>query len=268
MMKTRRALLATLSVGALVAVPAVTVTTAGAGVATATVTVAQMATYSAGNNFPLTVCIDGDILAEDVASGTLVEPTIVAAGIHDIVFVQGDDCNDESPFIEGSFEASAGADITVMSYWGEGRGIGVFDNDPTCVPVGTSRVTVRNAAPPTVDYVLTPDGGEPTALVSDLATGEQGVGEPPAGHYTDRRFVDAGTTDTVVAFGPTDLESGEDGVLYLYGGADGSSGYGYYAGENPCDPTTPTTPTTAAPATTTTTSAAQVIAETTPRFAG
>lgn len=234
-------------------------TPAQAGVqAAATVTFVNAVTYDFDNDFELTVCVDGESVADDLSTGASTEALAVDAGEHFVSFVQGTDCEDDG-FVEDDITFDPAANLTVMAWWGgEGRGISVFENDISCVPSGQSRITLRNgsAADP-VALLLTQDG-DPETVIEDVATAEEGATEVGAGDYT---AVDVTDGDWIDELGAQTFEDGTSYVIYVYGGNDGSPGASF--GPELADPCSTTT--TAAPTTTVATAAAAAVR---PTFTG
>jgi hypothetical protein len=203
---------------------------------TGAVSFANAVTYDFGNNFELTVCLDGVAQVEDLATGATYGPVDVAVGDYDVAFVQGSDCSDSEPFVSGSLTVAPDANLTVMAWWGsEDRDISVFDNDTSCVPAGQSRVTVRNGSTQApVDLVVTPEGGTATVAVSGVGEGDEATATLAAGAYSSVGVFYA--SDPLEGLGAQTFEDGSSYVIYVYGGADGSAGAS--AGPvvaNPCE---------------------------------
>jgi hypothetical protein len=230
---------------------------AQAGVqAAATVTFVNAATYDFDNDFELTVCVDGDSVADDLSTGASTEPLAIAAGAHDIEYVQGTDCSEDSIFVEDTITFDAAANLTVMAWWSnDGRGISVFENDISCVPAGQSRITLRNGS--AADLVSLSLDDDP--VIEDVATGEEGATEVDAGDYATEVFTGE---FTIADMGDQTFADGTAYVIYVYGGNDGSPGASF--GPNLVDPCSTTT--TAAP--TTTAAAAAAAATVRPTFTG
>lgn len=236
-------------------------TPAHAGVqAAATVTFVNAVTYDFGNDFELTVCVDGESVADDLSTGASTEPLAIAPGEHDIAYVQGTDCTDESPFVDETLIFDPAANLTVMAWWGsDDRGISVFENDISCVPSGQARLTLRNGSVvEPIDVVVTPDGGESSTVIEGVSTGEEGATEIAAGDYSAVDLSSEGTYE----LGPQTFEDGSSYVIYAYGGNDGSAGATF--GPVLTDPCSTTTTT----ATTSTTAATAAAATVRPTFTG
>jgi hypothetical protein len=234
-------------------------------VETGSVTIVNAVAYDAPQDFPLTVCIDGELIEAEVSTETTLDPIDLEPGTYNFEFFQGGDCGGSE--IDREVTVAAGDNITVMAYWGdEGQDIAVFDNDVSCVDDGFTRVTFRHGASDApADWFITPDGGSPEEVLSDVAAGEQAVASDlVAQAYSASELREAGTDFVLLDTGePGDLTTTTAYYLYFFGGNDGETGYFTSSVEvEACeDPTTTTT----APATTTTAAAAAVV---TPRFTG
>jgi hypothetical protein len=231
---------------------------AGAGVTggTGQVTMVHAATYDAGQNFPVTVCVDGDVLLEEFNTTDIAGPVPVTAGEYDVTIFNPpqNDCTGV-PAIQGTLGVAPGANLTAMAYWGpEGPALAVLTNDDRCVEPGNSRVTSRHAAG--VGPVDLTVGG--AVVLSNLAPGGQASLDVPAGDYAGAQLVLAGTEDLVLDLGTTTVVAGFHLVAYYYGGADGE--VGVFTDEIPLD-------TCAQPVETTTTAAAPT-ATARPAFTG
>jgi hypothetical protein len=233
-------------------------TPAQAGVqAAATVTFVNAVTYDFDNDFELTVCVDGESVADDLSTGASTEPLAIDAGEHFVSYVQGTDCEDDG-FVEDDITFDPAANLTVMAWWGlEDRGISVFEDDISCVPSGQSRLTLRNgsAADP-VSLSLAQDA-DPETVIEDVATGEEGTTEVAAGDYTANVF----SGEFLISDFDETFADGTSYVIYVYGGNDGSPGASF--GPELVDPCSTTT--TAAPTTTVATAAAAAVR---PTFTG
>jgi len=249
------------------------------GASGAQVTVGQAATPSAGAaDFPLSVCIDGDLIQADMAAGTISTPLSLAAGDHVVDFIQSEDCSDE-PWARGDFNVIDGDNVTLMSWWGNAdHGVATLRNDVECIPNGMARISFRNAAAVSSDgpdapvsFHVTPQGGTESTLFNGLVVGDQNRAEIPVGSYTGMRVTVTGSGSEVANLAAEDFTNGEHQTIYLYGGADGDVGTFSGPPETlpPCDvpsTTTTTAPTTTAPTTTTPPTVRAVAV--TPRFTG
>jgi hypothetical protein len=198
-------------------------TVVDAGMATGSVTFVNAITYDAENDMPMTICVDGDLIVEDLSTTEFFGPVDIAAGTYVVDFMQDTDCADD-PFASGSVTIEPGADATIMGWWGvEGRDVTLFDNDLSCTE--SSRFTLRHgAATDAVDMSVTPDGGSSTEVISDLAPGDQQAADLAVGAYEGGEITESSSEDPIVDLGPDTIAVGEVRVAYLFGGADGAIG--------------------------------------------
>ncbi len=236
-------------------------TPAGAGGGTS-VTFVNAVTYDAGQDFPLTLCIDGTLQQADVSTGSSVGPLNLASGDHLIDWVQGSDCTTGS-FVSDTVTIDPNANVTVMAWWGsDGRGISVLPNDTSCLDAGQARITLRHAAATdAVDFAVTPQGGSSTVIITNVAVGAQGAATVAAGPYSSGVITGTGGGPTVVTLGAQTLVAGSSYTLYLYGGNDGEIGYFLGPVEELSQCVAPTS-------SSTTSTTAAVSAETRPTFTG
>jgi len=226
--------------------------------AAATVTFVNAVTYDFDNDFELTVCVDGESVADDLSTGASTEPLAIDAGEHLVSYVQGTDCTDDG-FVEENISFDPAANLTVMAWWGsEGQGISVFEDDISCVPSGQSRITLRNGSATTFVSLSLAQDGDPETVIEDVVTGEEGATEVAAGDYDAVVF---SGESTITDLGGQTFADGTSYVIYVYGGNDGSPGASF--GPELVDPCSTTT--TAAPTTTAATAAAATVR---PTFTG
>jgi hypothetical protein len=233
---------------------------AQAGVAVASVTFVNAVTYDAGQDFPLTVCLDGVAQGEELSTGTFLGPVDIAPGDYFVSFVQGTDCTDDG-FVEDTITVPADGNITVMAWWGlDDRGISVLANDISCIDEGLARITLRHAGAATaLDMSVTPEGGTSTEIITGVDVGDQGTADLAAGPYSSGLIETVGGVP-VIALGSQTLEPGSAYTLYVYGGNDGDIGY-FLGPVVPLDPC-------AEPTSTSTSTSVAVAAETRPTFTG
>jgi hypothetical protein len=221
-------------------IPAANAGVAGSG----EVTIVHAATFDAGTDFPVTVCVDGEVLIEEFNTTDIEGPLTLPAATYNVqIFAPNQtDCVGD-PALAADITVADGDDVTVMAYWGpEGPAVTVLENDTSCVEAGQGRVTARHAAGAgPVDVTV---GG--AAVLSGLAPGGQASLDVPAGAYPGVEVVLAGTTDVVLDLGTVTAVENVNLVAYVYGGADGD--VGVFTDEIPLETCPePITPTTAAP---------------------
>jgi hypothetical protein len=233
----------------------------------AAVRVVHAATYSATEEFPVTVCLDGVLVDDDFRVGQVIEDEL-PAGLYQVdVFVGTDqECVEGDGAISEEIAVSAGDDVTVAAIWpSDGPTLAVWPNDYSCTDAGLARAAVRHGATTggPVD-VLATVGGDEIPVIEGLDEGAQDIGDAPAGiELADIRVVPAGTDITAIAIGDVTFDEGVVYEIYAIGGADGDLGFFVLTVDvGVCE--TPVTPTTAAP----TTTAAASPAAATPRFTG
>jgi hypothetical protein len=221
-------------------------TTAGAGQSEGgQVTIVHAATFDAGTNFPVTVCVDGEVFLEEFNTTDIAGPVDLPAANYDVqIFAPPQADCDGAADIQGDLGVAPGADLTAMAYWGpEGPALAVLNNDSTCVDPGNGRVTARHAAGAgPVDVTVSG-----AVVLSNLAPGGQASLDVPAGDYPGVEVVLAGTQDLVLDLGTITVVEGVNLVAYVYGGGDGE--VGVFTDEIPLQPCAqPLEPTTTAAA--------------------
>lgn len=254
--------LALLAVAALVAVGLMPASAGAGGTAgTGMVTIVHDATYSAEESFPVTLCVDGDLVDDDFQWGDLLGPLELPAATYAVgVYIGAGQICEGEPDIAADLVVAAGDDITAAAIWtSAGPALTVWPNDSSCVDAGEGRVTVRHGADTggPVDVVGTV-GGTETTLVSGLAEGAQASADVPAPlAATGVAVVPAGGGAPLITIGDVTFQPGVNTVVYAGGGNDGPAGVfvdviELTTCETPVEPTTTTTTTAAAqPATVT-----------------
>ena len=275
----RRAVALVMAAVAAAGLSVVAPVTASTVAAPAQVTVVNAYSFDTGENLPLSVCLYGILIAQNLSTEASVGPVTLPSGDvnADVTLGSISDCNSEPDF-SVPVTIPAGGNVTLMVYWSlQNQSVAVLPNDTSCLDPGTARLTLRHGAgvrtqseDENVDLWATPPGGTFTKLVSDLAPGDQATTDQPAGTYTDGVVDQAGNTvaDPVLTLGNLDLVAGQELVVYLYGGVDGSVGSFTQVNQlTTCQQPT-TTSTTAAPTTTTAPPAAAKAVTATPAFTG
>jgi hypothetical protein len=191
----------------------VLVTTPATAADTATVSILH-----AVPDTPVDVYVNGDLLLDDFAPGTLTDPQQLPAGSYDIQVFPADAAdNSGTALFGGSAEVPAGANATVVAHLSEAGDptLTPFVNDVSAIPAGQARATVRHtAAAPAVDVRA---GGQVVAPA--LTNPNEATLTVPAGTVS-ADVVLAGTE--TVAIGPADLElaEGTTTIVYAWGSAE------------------------------------------------
>ncbi len=254
---------ALLALVGLTAVLLPTAADAGAG-DPAAVRIVHAATYSANEDFPVTLCVDGELVDGDFVVGDFIDTELPAADYQVDIFVGTDqECIEGEGAISDLLSVPAGADVTVAAIWPNGGPtLAVWENDYSCTDPAVARVASRHAATTNgpVD-VLATVGGEELVIVEGLAEGEQDIQDGVTGiELTDVRAVPTGGDETLIEFGDLSFDEGVVYEIYAIGGNDGPAGFFVLTVDvGVCEQ-----PTTSAP----TTTAAAAAAAATPRFTG
>lgn len=248
-----------LALGAILALGLALAAPAGAGLTEGSgeLTIVHAATFDAGDPFPVTLCIDGDIVNDDFEVGDIIGPDTTPAGTYDVDIFTGagkPDCTG-LPQLSTTVEVQDGDDLTVMAYWDNaefnGPALTVLDNDNDCTEPGEGRLTARHAADaPAVNVVADAQSTSPVEIFSDLENGQQATTDLAADTYPDVEVQQASDDSLVVDLGDVTITEAEQLVVYVIGGADGDVGFFTDTiDEDTCDqPTTTTTSTTVTPA--------------------
>jgi len=205
--------------------------TAGAGAApTGQVTIVHDATFNApGSPFPVTVCIDGEVIDGDFRWGDTLGPLSLPADTYFVaVFVGADESCDGKTGLADELTVNDGDDITVAAIWPSTvPGLVVWPNDSSCYePATSARLTVRHGAatdgPVDVAGIV---NDERTLIISDLPEGGQQTVDVPGGLIANDVVVaSAGNPDNVIIeVGDLTLAAGNHYVVYAGGGSDGGA---------------------------------------------
>jgi hypothetical protein len=244
----RLALLAVVAAVAIGLLPAAN--SGAAGTDTGLVTIVHDATYDASAPFPVTLCIDDEVVDGNFTWGDIIGPVELPAATYAVDIYAGVDqpCSGP-PAISGDLVVAAGDNITAAAIWTsqtQGPALVVWPNDSSCVAAGQGRVTVRHGADTggPVDIVVIVDGVESTPIVG-LAEGAQASVDVPAPlDATSVKVVAAGGGATLIDIGPMTFPAGVNTVVYAGGGNDGAAGvFGDTIDLTTCaTPTTPSIP--------------------------
>ena len=274
-----------LAIAALVASSAVPLAVQSAAPASAagstTVYVVNAFTYDASSPAgSVSVCVDGVLAVENLAAGAKAKLGGFATGNHTVDVYNGDvsDCSTPGDESTASFPSSTFSTLMIYKAFDDNtfHAVALDDEDSTCVAAGLGRLVLRNAAETdtgSLDIYGTPSGGSPQLLVSDVSVGAQGAADLPVGTYSDVTVTEHGNTSSVFTADNITIAADTVGWLYLWGGADGSSGsFSITGGLDACSvvTTTTTAPTTTIASTSTSVApatAAQPVAAT-PTFTG
>lgn len=271
-------------------VPTVMVSSQAVAADSAKATIIDLSTYSADEDFPGYLCLDGEKLEGPRSGGMFhvtdsVGPLELTPGSHELAFVQefawSDElgCGDEE-VLASPFSVDAGDNVTVgVSSFNpvedsDFPAVMVWDNMPTCTEPGHARIGVRNAA---VAYA---EGGwSPLSVAGDvdgengpIADGLEWGDQSRLDTVAPVEFVDVTVTadymdDKLVVDGNVSLDPGDGQMLYLYGGFDGD--VGIFAGPKMHPGVCGQVSTSIAPTTSTTSTIVEQQAQRiTPRFAG
>jgi hypothetical protein len=222
----------------------------------ALVRVVHAATYSADDDFPVTLCLDGELVDGDFRVGDVLD-TELPAGAYQVDIFTGTEqaCVEGAGAISEEIAVEAGDDVTVAAIWPSGGPtLAVWPNDYSCTDPGSARVALRHGADTggPVD-VLATVGGEELAVVEGLAEGAQDIQEAPAGLPLEGvRVVPAGSEGpTLIDVGDVTFDEGVVYEIYAIGGNDGPAGVFVLTVEvDLCEtPVESTTSTTATPTT-------------------
>lgn len=217
--------------------------------------------------FPVTVCVNNDIIDDDFRTGEVIGPVELPAGTYEAEVFAGTVANcDGTPAIAASIPVTAGTNATAMAYWAvgaeQGPSLALLPNPVDCTEAGEGRVVARHAAgAPPVDVLA--DG---SPLFTGLANGEQDSADVPAGTYSVDVIVPPDTP--VLEDIPLTVTEGQVSIAYVIGNVDGPPTA--FVQEIPVEecPAPTTTTTTTTTLVTTTTAAPIRPATVTPTFTG
>jgi Domain of unknown function (DUF4397) len=163
------------------------------------------------------VYANGEPLLTDFKPGTLTDPVALPAGDYDLkVVAAGDGAEGKAIMEADGVGVPPGANITVAAHLDEaGKPVLTpYVNDPSLIPAGQARLTVRHdAAAPAVDVRA---GGDP--VFTDLTNPDEASAVLPAGTAT-ADVVLAGTDKVVIGPADLDLAEGTHTIVYAWGSA-------------------------------------------------
>jgi hypothetical protein len=161
------------------------------------------------------VYVNGDLLLDDFAPGTLTDPQQLPAGTHEVAILPGDAADASADPIIGPADITveAGGNYTVVAHLdADGNPTATpFGNDTSRVGAGEGRVTVRHvAAAPEVS--VSADGNE---LIASLANPDEAVTAVPAATYAVEVAPASGGDAVLTADLP--VTEGANTIVYAWG---------------------------------------------------
>lgn len=167
-------------------------------------------------NTPVDVWVDGAVLLEDFAPGTLTPALDLPAGDYEVVITAPDDPITAPVIGPATFTLAANTSYTVVAHLDVGGAptATAFVNDLTTIPAGQGKLTVRHtAAAPDVDIlangaVAFPGLTNPNEVKADLPVGT-----------ISAAVALAGTTTPVIGPADVDIQEGVNTIVYAWGSA-------------------------------------------------
>lgn len=160
------------------------------------------------------VWVDGAVLLEDFAPGTLTDPLDLAAGDYEVVITAANDPITSPAIGPVTLTLEANMSYTAVAHLAaDGTPTAtMFTNDLTTIPAGQGKLTVRHtAAAPAVDILA--DGAP---AFTNLENPNEVKANLPVGTIS-AAVAAAGTTDPLI--GPTDvtIQEGVNTIVYAWG---------------------------------------------------
>lgn len=228
-------------------------------ITTLTITSAATPDYPS-DDFPLTVCLDGQATVLELGDQASYED---AAGAHQAqVFYNDDGQCTGTPAASLDFTVAEGDLAGLVVGWNT---LFTYVLDTSCMEAGTGRIQLANGADFTQRadyYAISEESDAVVLLAADALPGSSVlVPDVPAGPYVIRAYTpgtpNPATTAPIAQFGAFSLQAGYQTQVFLTGQYDGESTFGNFTfsqGPLVCSEEEP--PPTTAPPTTSTTAAA------------
>jgi hypothetical protein len=167
-------------------------------------------------HFVADVYVDGKLLLNGFEPEAAAGPLELAPGTYHLAIRDVGASSDAPPALAATVELRAGHNYTAAAHLspGDGVALSLFDNDISPIPLGKSRLVVRDlaAAPPLNVQV---DG---TTLFAGLRSSRSRSSVIGPGAYRIGAQADDGSSVTIPAT-PVELSAGEEGFVYVIGSA-------------------------------------------------
>ena len=160
------------------------------------------------------VWVNGEVLLEDFAPGTLTNPLDLAAGDYEVVITAADDPITSPAIGPVTLSLAANTSYTAVAHLAaDGSPTAtLFTNDLATIPAGQGKLTVRHtAAAPAVDILA-----NGVAAFTNLENPNEVKADLPAGTIS-AAVAATGTTEPVI--GPADvaIQEGVNTIVYAWG---------------------------------------------------
>ncbi len=167
-------------------------------------------------NTPVDVWVDGAVLLEDFAPGTLTPALDLAAGDYEVVITAPNDPITSPVIGPATFTLAANTSYTVVAHLDAGGAptATAFVNDLSTIPAGQGKLTVRHtAAAPAVDILA-----NGTAAFTNLTNPNEVKADLPVGTISAAVAL-TGTTAPVIGPANVDIQEGVNTIVYAWGSA-------------------------------------------------
>jgi hypothetical protein len=160
------------------------------------------------------VWVNGAVLLEDFAPGTLTEPLDLAPGDYEVVITAVDDPITSPAIGPVTLPLAAGQSYTAVAHLAEDGSptASLFTNDLSTIPAGEGKLTVRHvAAAPAVDILA-----NGSAAFTNLSNPDEVKANLPVGTIS-AAVTATGTTDPVIGPADVTIQEGVNTIVYAWG---------------------------------------------------
>ena len=171
-------------------------------------------------DLPVDVWVNGEVLIEDFAPGTLTDPLDLAAGDYEVVITAPDDPISSPAIGPVTLTLAANTSYTAVAHLAaDGNPTAtLFTNDLATTDAGQGRLTVRHvAAAPSVDVLA---NGE--AAFTNLENPNEVKADLPAGTIS-AAVAATGTTEPVIGPADVNVQEGVNTIVYAWGSLEDSN---------------------------------------------
>lgn len=177
-------------------------------------TTADLSVLHAVPDLTVDVWVNGSVLLEDFAPGTLTDPLDLAAGDYEVVITAADDPITSPAIGPVTLTLAANTSYTAVAHLGaDGTPTAtLFTNDLSTIPAGQGRLTVRHtAAAPAVDILA-----NGAAAFTNLENPNEVKANLPAGTIS-AAVAATGTTEPVIGPADVTIQEGVNTIVYAWG---------------------------------------------------